>query len=172
MASMAYACSPTSLQLRLAMKSRNCKESPAVLIRTRLRKLDSHVRVLCAAQNGNGVERRPETCPWIASSAAAIIFQGGLIRMMVISLLSPSRRGRTGFKSSLLSGIVGAGVAGVILVAGLTFAALSLSKRSTSRPKQQMEPLTTQQEVSLFSNLEDDKLETNKSEESSMKQDE
>jgi len=32
----------------------------------------------------------------------------------------------------LLSGIVGAGVAGVILFAGLTFAALSLSKWSTS----------------------------------------
>ncbi|XP_021676794.2 uncharacterized protein LOC110662203 isoform X2 [Hevea brasiliensis] len=116
----------------------------------------------------NGVLKR---VPGLLQALRRIIFQGGLIRMMVISLLSPSRRGRTGFKSSLLSGIVGAGVAGVILVAGLTFAALSLSKRSTSRPKQQMEPLTTQQEVSLFSNLEDDKLETNKSEESSVKQD-
>ncbi|XP_070681582.1 WEB family protein At5g16730, chloroplastic isoform X5 [Malus domestica] len=50
---------------------------------------------------------------------------------------------------SLLSGTVGAGVAGVVLVAGLTFAALSLGKRKNSSPKQQMEPLTTQQERSL-----------------------
>lgn len=47
-------------------------------------------------------------------------------------------------------GNVGAGVAGVILFAGLTFAALSISKRSFE-PKQHMEPLTKQQEVSLDS---------------------
>ncbi|KAJ6410864.1 hypothetical protein OIU84_007590 [Salix udensis] len=63
-----------------------------------------------------------------------------------------------------LGGTVGAGVAGVILFAGLTFAALSLSKWSTSRPKQQIEPFTTQQEVSLASDKEDDKVEESKSE--------
>ncbi|XP_044468282.1 uncharacterized protein LOC123197868 isoform X2 [Mangifera indica] len=55
---------------------------------------------------------------------------------------------------SLLSGIVGAGVAGVVLFVGLTFATLSLSKRNTSRVKPEMEPLTTQQEVSLAFNNE------------------
>ncbi|XP_065869499.1 uncharacterized protein [Euphorbia lathyris] len=73
--------------------------------------------------------------------------------------------------TSLLSGIVGAGVAGVILVAGLTFAALSLSKRSNSRPKQYMEPLTAQQEVELVSTSEDAEDGNNKSEESSVKLD-
>ncbi|MBA0679859.1 hypothetical protein Goari_011605, partial [Gossypium aridum] len=46
-------------------------------------------------------------------------------------------------------GIMGAGSAGLVLVAGLSFAAMSLSNRSTSRPKQQLEPLTAQQEVSF-----------------------
>ncbi|XP_012474562.1 uncharacterized protein LOC105791161 isoform X2 [Gossypium raimondii] len=44
---------------------------------------------------------------------------------------------------------MGAGSAGLVLVAGLSFAAMSLSNRSTSRPKQQLEPLTAQQEVSF-----------------------
>ncbi|TYH57980.1 hypothetical protein ES332_D08G125300v1 [Gossypium tomentosum] len=44
---------------------------------------------------------------------------------------------------------MGAGSAGLVLVAGLSFAAMYLSNRSTSRPKQQLEPLTAQQEVSF-----------------------
>ncbi|XP_062153483.1 uncharacterized protein LOC133861704 isoform X2 [Alnus glutinosa] len=59
---------------------------------------------------------------------------------------------------SLLSGFVGAGVAGVILVSGLTFAALSMSKRNNLRSSQQMEPLTTQQEVSLASDDQNDSI--------------
>ncbi|XP_068502786.1 uncharacterized protein [Phaseolus vulgaris] len=50
---------------------------------------------------------------------------------------------------SLLSGVVGVGVAGVLLLSGLTFAALSLGKRTGSRPQQHMKPLTTQQEEIL-----------------------
>ncbi|XP_050221475.1 uncharacterized protein LOC126671730 isoform X2 [Mercurialis annua] len=65
--------------------------------------------------------------------------------------------------------MVGAGAAGVIIFVGLTFAALSLSKRTASRTKQQMEPLTAQQEVSVLTNDEDGKVEENKSEESSEK---
>ncbi|XP_021615363.1 uncharacterized protein LOC110617070 isoform X4 [Manihot esculenta] len=166
MASMASTCSPTSLQLRLAAVKRSCKGSPAVLIQTRLRKLDPHVRMLCTAQNGYGVERRSDRCPWIASSSATDNLAGWSD--------SDDDDQSTESKSQgmkWLQGIVVAGVAGVILVAGLTFAALSLSKRSTSRPKQQMETLTTQQEVSLGSNVEDDTIEKNKSEESSVKQD-
>lgn len=54
-------------------------------------------------------------------------------------------------------GFVGAGIAGVFLISGLTFAALSLSKRNNLRPSQQMEPLTTQQEESLASDDQHDK---------------
>ncbi|XP_039032108.1 uncharacterized protein LOC120167048 isoform X2 [Hibiscus syriacus] len=60
---------------------------------------------------------------------------------------------------SLLLGIVGAGSAGLVLVAGLSFAAMSLSNRTASRPKQQSEPLTAQQEVSI--DTEGEKAEEN-----------
>ncbi|XVF53591.1 hypothetical protein PTKIN_Ptkin05aG0110600 [Pterospermum kingtungense] len=56
---------------------------------------------------------------------------------------------------------MGPGSAGVVLVAGLSFAAMSLSNRNTSRPKQ---PLTAQQEVSLASDNESDKVEENEGE--------
>ncbi|KAK9143746.1 hypothetical protein Syun_013146 [Stephania yunnanensis] len=52
---------------------------------------------------------------------------------------------------SSLAGVVGAGVAGVILAAGLAVAALSLSKRIAPEPKHHMEPLTSQQEAHLSS---------------------
>ncbi|XP_039035627.1 uncharacterized protein LOC120172162 [Hibiscus syriacus] len=60
---------------------------------------------------------------------------------------------------SLLLGIVGAGSAGLVLVAGLSFAAMSLSNRSASRTKQQLQPLTVQQEVSI--DTEGEKAEEN-----------
>lgn len=51
-----------------------------------------------------------------------------------------------------LAGILAAGAAGIVLVAGLTFAALSMSKRSTSvKVKEQMEPMTEEQENLLSS---------------------
>ncbi|TYH05906.1 hypothetical protein ES288_A08G116400v1 [Gossypium darwinii] len=49
---------------------------------------------------------------------------------------------------------MGAGSAGLVLVAGFSFAAMSLSNRSTSRPKQQLEPLTAQQEDSFDNDSE------------------
>ncbi|KAF3674895.1 putative cytochrome 89A2-like [Capsicum annuum] len=55
-----------------------------------------------------------------------------------------------------IAGLVGAGAAGIILVSGLTFAALSISRRSSTRIKQQMEPLTEQQEMSINSDNHND----------------
>ncbi|KAK6794488.1 hypothetical protein RDI58_007941 [Solanum bulbocastanum] len=52
--------------------------------------------------------------------------------------------------------MVGAGAAGIILVSGLTFAALSINRRSSTRIKQQMEPLTTQEEMSIDSDNHND----------------
>ncbi|XP_043715894.1 uncharacterized protein LOC122664230 isoform X2 [Telopea speciosissima] len=75
-------------------------------------------------------------------------------------------------RSSLLSGIIGVGVAGVILAAGLTFASISLSKRSTSGMKPQMEPLTVQQEVSLASGDQDDGVEVVRNEDDTVVPDE
>ncbi|GAV79303.1 hypothetical protein CFOL_v3_22768 [Cephalotus follicularis] len=145
MASTTATCSPSSLQLRLAM---NCRKSPAIiLVRSRLKKIDRQVSVLCVAQcwasnrNGNFAERRHNGSSWVGSDSKADTFSGW----------SRSDNGDDSIESQRkkwFTGFVGAGVAGVVLVAGLTFAALSLNKRNTSR---QMGPLTTHQEVLLVS---------------------
>ncbi|CAK7337312.1 unnamed protein product [Dovyalis caffra] len=156
--SMAATCSPTSLQLRLAMACHNCRKSPATLTRPWMRKkeVDSTLRLLFLAQN----ERRRNGGSWVGSSSSADSFAGWS------DSDNGSDQSTEHQRKKWLEGIVGAGVAGVLLFAGLTFAALSLSKRSTSRPKQQMESFTSQQEVSLASDKEDDKVEESKNEES------
>ncbi|KAJ8771486.1 hypothetical protein K2173_026663 [Erythroxylum novogranatense] len=98
-------------------------------------------------------------------SPRMIISLDGPIRIAKSRLLS--RRERNGLE---FSGMVGAGVAGVVIMASLTFAALSLSKRR-SKPIQQMEPLTAQQETSLQCENDYNEVEENKSEEKSMKPD-
>ncbi|CAJ2666759.1 unnamed protein product [Trifolium pratense] len=55
-------------------------------------------------------------------------------------------------------GVVGVGVAGVLIFTGLTFVAVSLGKRNGSRQEQQMNPLTTHQEVILSSDDRDDDI--------------
>ncbi|GLT66417.1 hypothetical protein SLA2020_387820 [Shorea laevis] len=58
MASTTATWSPSSLQLRLVL---NCRKSPAILVRTRLGRLDRRVRVLCVAhgeaRNGNASDK-------------------------------------------------------------------------------------------------------------------
>ncbi|KAF9672029.1 hypothetical protein SADUNF_Sadunf12G0111900 [Salix dunnii] len=149
--SVAATCSPTSLQLRLAFNFHNCGRAPATLTRAwvRKKKIDGDLRFLFLSRN----EPRRDGTSWVVSSS-----------------WTDSDSGRDesieNQRKKWFGGIVGAGVAGVILFAGLTFAALSLSKRSTSRPKQEMEPFTTQQEISLVSDKEDDKVQESESEES------
>ncbi|XP_074291318.1 uncharacterized protein LOC141618105 [Silene latifolia] len=57
-------------------------------------------------------------------------------------------------KKQGIGGIVGVGLASVFLVASITAAALSIGKRSSSRPRQTMEPLTEQQEQLVTSGEE------------------
>ncbi|EEF49093.1 conserved hypothetical protein [Ricinus communis] len=160
--SMASTCSPTSLQLRLALNCRKCRGSPVLLIlQARATRIDRHSHKLCASHIGYGVQRPRYGSPWTASSSAAADNFAGW---------TDSGDGDQSVetqKKKWIQGMVGAGVAGIILVAGLTFAALSLSKRTTLKTKQQMEPLTVQQEVSLVSDDEEDKIEKNTSAESS-----
>lgn len=47
MASTSATCSPSSLQLRLALNCKNCGKFPSVLVRARVRKLDPRLRVIC-----------------------------------------------------------------------------------------------------------------------------
>ncbi|XP_031281082.1 uncharacterized protein LOC116139556 isoform X1 [Pistacia vera] len=145
MASVTATCSPSSLQLRLALNCRNCGNSPAMLIRSRFKKLNHPVRLFCYIPTGG---QRRDGNSWIRSNSTGDTFSGWS------SSDNDGEKSLESQRKKWFGGIVGAGVAGVVLLAGLFFAALSLSKRSTSRVKPEMELLTAQQEVSLASNNE------------------
>ncbi|XP_022736010.1 uncharacterized protein LOC111289322 isoform X3 [Durio zibethinus] len=165
MASTAATLSPSSPQLRLALRCGNRVESRAVLVGARTRKLDCcRLRLLSVSRSrSKGVERRRNGASRIVADstagAGADTFSGWSDSDHVEDSVDSKRNG-------LFGGIMGAGSAGLVLVAGLSFATMSLSNRSTSRPKQQMEPLTAQEEVSisLASDNESDKVEENESE--------
>ncbi|KAI4351720.1 hypothetical protein L6164_006047 [Bauhinia variegata] len=152
MASMTTATwSPSSLQLRLAMNYGNCRKFP-VIVQSRMRKLNRGVRVLCVGQSGagsgSGLERPPNGGTWVGSDSKIDGFSGW----------SNSEGAENSQEKKSNGGVVGAGVAGVLLLAGFTFAAISVNKRISSRSKQQMEPLTAQQEVLLSSDDHNDKV--------------
>ncbi|XP_052210335.1 uncharacterized protein LOC127813411 isoform X2 [Diospyros lotus] len=153
MASPSTTWSPSSFQLRLAF---NCRKPPPVFIRAlRIgKKLDRRrVRVISVA--GDGVERRPAGNSWINSSSSADAFSGWSGADGGGEQAVESQRKRW------FGGIVGAGAAGLILVAGLTFAALSVSKRRINRPALEIEPLKTQHEVLLAYDDQNDRVEQN-----------
>ncbi|XP_042048894.1 uncharacterized protein LOC121794681 isoform X1 [Salvia splendens] len=137
---------PTSFQLKFAFARRKPK---LAFVQTRLPKIDrrrvelaSHV-VRSSTVNGNGLERRsPDNSSWTNSNSAADDFSGWATGD------AEKRSGDPKPKKSLV-GILAGGVAGVILVAGITLAAFSMSRRSTTRIGEQMEQLTAEQEESL-----------------------
>ncbi|KAM5557361.1 hypothetical protein ABKV19_024644 [Rosa sericea] len=137
MANVTAAWSPSSLQLRWALNSGNCSKPSPILRR---------VRVLCVAQDrgrsagNNGLQRGRNGSSWVESKPGTADGLSGW---------SGSDDEEDSKKKKWSGGLVGAGVAGVILVAGVTFAALSSGKKANTRPKPQMEPLTTEQEVLL-----------------------
>ncbi|KAL2334723.1 hypothetical protein Fmac_015936 [Flemingia macrophylla] len=141
MASIVPTCSPTSLQLRLAFAAPKFPRAPHV--RTRLL---NRLRPLRAAQNTAGSEwagpgPKPDGLSgWSDADADAEL------------------RTDDAPKKDSLGGVVGVGVAGVFLLSGLTFAALSLGKRIGSKPQQQMKPLTTLEEKLLSSDDHNDEI--------------
>ncbi|XP_012474561.1 uncharacterized protein LOC105791161 isoform X1 [Gossypium raimondii] len=140
MASTSASWSPSSPQLRLAFRCRNCREPrPLLLLDYRRPRLLS-----VSLSRTKELERRRNVASRIVSDSAAgaDTFSGWSDSDTVEDSIGSGGRRRFG-------GIMGAGSAGLVLVAGLSFAAMSLSNRSTSRPKQQLEPLTAQQEVSF-----------------------
>ncbi|GMP70263.1 hypothetical protein CsSME_00029192 [Camellia sinensis var. sinensis] len=158
--------SPSSFQLRLAL---NCRKSHTVFVRMRIgTKLDRGFRVISlsgdTSRNGNGLQQRPKrNSSWINSNSSADSFSGW-------SGNDGGEKSVHSQRKNWLGGIVGAGVAGVVLVAGLTFATLSISKRNTSRPAE-MEPLTTQQEVLLDSDDQNDRVVQDEESKDTMKED-
>ncbi|KAF3961913.1 hypothetical protein CMV_013523 [Castanea mollissima] len=67
--------SSSSLQLRLALNCRNCRKSPAILVRMQLGNSSRRVRVFCVAQdearNENGVEWRHNKGPLVGLDSTA-----------------------------------------------------------------------------------------------------
>ncbi|XP_024029202.1 myosin-7B isoform X3 [Morus notabilis] len=146
MASATATCSPSSLQLRFALNSGNCRKPPVLLVRGQLWKQNRCARSLFPSQggatNGSGPERRRNGVSWIRSDSAADGFSGW-------SSTDGGEESADSERKKWLGGVVGTGLAGILLAAGLTFAALSLGKRGNSGAKH-MEPLTTQEEESLL----------------------
>ncbi|KAL6123223.1 hypothetical protein ACLB2K_075745 [Fragaria x ananassa] len=161
MANVTATWSPSSLQLRWAMNSGNCSKPSPILVRMR------RARVVCASQDRgrsagstNGVQRGRNGSSWVESkSTTADRFSGW----------SGSEEEDDSRKKKWSGGLVAAGVAGVILVAGVTIAALSSGNKANTRPKPQMEPLTTEQEQVLLVN--DDRNAEDVDEQRDMKQD-
>ncbi|KAH6815504.1 hypothetical protein C2S51_020324 [Perilla frutescens var. frutescens] len=137
---------PTSFQLKFALAGR---KPQLAFVQTRLPKIDrrsvklASVVVRSSAVNGNGLERRSSgNSSWTNLNSAADDFSGWA------NGDAEKHSGDRKPKQSLV-GILVAGAAGIVLVAGITFAAFSMSRRSTSRVREQMEPLTVEQEKSL-----------------------
>ncbi|XP_011084429.1 uncharacterized protein LOC105166682 isoform X4 [Sesamum indicum] len=153
---------PSSFQLKLALGSR---KYPFAFVRTRLPELERRslnfvsVVVRSSAVGSNGVGQRSSgNSSWVNANSSADDLSGWA------NADGEPESGDSKRKQSLV-GILGAGAAGVILLVGLTFAALSISKKSTSGVKKEMEPLTTQQEKSLSSDNYEDEAEEEKSKE-------
>ncbi|KAK4789206.1 hypothetical protein SAY86_020525 [Trapa natans] len=164
MASVADTWSPSSLQLHFVLGRASCRRfSPAILVGIRLRKPDNRIRVLCVARNGNGGQSRRSLGSWAGVSGEADSLSGwsasGDEQESKPEQDEPQ-------KKKLYGGIVGGAV---ILVAGLTFAALSFGKRSSPRTKQEMEPLTTQQELRLVYDDQRDQYEDPEDEDKQIK---
>ncbi|KAD4584844.1 hypothetical protein R6Q59_036371 [Mikania micrantha] len=146
--------SPTSYQLRSAVV--NCRKypSPSVFLRMHVHKLEHQVRCFSGSIDNANVHKRRRS-----SGFAVNGFSGwsGDDNGTEDLKESPPEKGWSG-------GIVGAAVAGIVLVGGLTFAALSISRRA-SGSKKNMDTLTEHQEESLTSvdqvdNVEDEGTET------------
>ncbi|KAH1042899.1 hypothetical protein GYH30_024973 [Glycine max] len=134
-------CTPTSLQLRLAFAAPKFPHAPHVRMRNfKLNRL----RPLRAAQDGVSSE-------WAGSGPKLDGFSGW-------SDTDAEQRPNNAPKKDSYGGVVGVGVAGVLLLSGLTFAALSLGKQTGSRPEQHMKTLTTQQEELLSSDDHNDEI--------------
>ncbi|TKY51312.1 hypothetical protein E2542_SST22823 [Spatholobus suberectus] len=127
---MASITAPNSLQIRLAFSAPNFTKFP-ILLHSRLPHFGRRVRIFCVANNGNGSKSVP-------------------IRVGSDDLSDSEVK-----KNESYGGVVGVGVAGVLL-SGLVFAALFFGRRNSAR---QMKLLTTHQEVLLSSDDCNDKIE-------------
>ncbi|KAL1226202.1 hypothetical protein V5N11_010044 [Cardamine amara subsp. amara] len=142
MASATATWTPNSLQLRLALSSGVRRKSHSVYLRpSRFVRKSGCGIVVCALQ-------KPEADAWTGSDSS---------KSPADNLAgwddsgNDDKKSSRAKKKSWIEGVVGAGVAGIILAVGLSYAAASFSKRNTPRLKQEMQPLASQQESILLS---------------------
>ncbi|GAA0166315.1 hypothetical protein LIER_21494 [Lithospermum erythrorhizon] len=128
---------PSSFQVRLGL---NCRKSGGVIVRVQKQLNHNRSRICCVSNSPNNNNNNNSTNTHADDANA---FAGWSS--------SPQDS-----HSTQLPGIVGAGLAGIFLVAGLMFAAFSIANKRTSKSIQQMEPLTIQQETSLASEDHDE----------------
>ncbi|CAH9090558.1 unnamed protein product [Cuscuta epithymum] len=154
MGSLTATLSPNSFQLRLAL---NCRKPSTLLVRVCVGKKDYNHRLHLLflgenhhARNRNGLERRN----FLVNSVTPEAEFGGW------SEADEAERSIEAQEKQPIGGLLQAGVAGVVLVAGIVFATLSISKLCKPRLKQCMDPLTTQQETSVISDNHNDRVES------------
>ncbi|KAJ9545756.1 hypothetical protein OSB04_025463 [Centaurea solstitialis] len=143
--------SPTSYQLRLSAFS--CRKyhhpSPSVILRMRGEKIDLRIRCFEVSRDNVTLIHQRNGSRFCVNAFSG--WSGDENGEEEVVDESPQKKRWSG-------GIVGAAVAGVVLVAGLAFATLSISKR-TAGPKQNLEKLTPHQEESLVSDEQNDNVE-------------
>ncbi|KAL1565553.1 hypothetical protein AAHA92_07756 [Salvia divinorum] len=137
---------PTSFQLKFALAGR---KPNLPFLHTRLPMIDrrsvelASVVVRSSAVNGSDLEQRsPGNSSWTNLNSAGDDFSGWVNG-------GAEKHSIDHKPKKSLAGILAAGAAGIVLVTGITFAAFSVSRRSTSGVGEQMEPLTIEQEEAL-----------------------
>ncbi|PKA55011.1 hypothetical protein AXF42_Ash003648 [Apostasia shenzhenica] len=140
---MALLMSPTSPGLLQLRSGRRCRESSSVFLRSRFRPYRCRILLVCSAVGHNSEETEGQS--WSSKDAPSDSFAGWFGSDGEGGGSSSSKRG--------IGGMLGAGLAGFFFIGGALFATLSLSNRISSSSrigvKQQMRPLTTEQEVLL-----------------------
>ncbi|VFQ99633.1 unnamed protein product [Cuscuta campestris] len=154
MSSLTASLSPTSFQLRLTFSSRKPSN---LLVRVHVGKKDYNHRLHLLSiggktlgRNGNGLERHDFLVNSVSSADEFAGWSGA----------DEAERSNDAEGKQSIAGLLGAGVAGIVLVAGIIFATLSVSKHNMSRSKQRMDPLKTQQVMTVVG---DDHIDTTES---------
>ncbi|GAB2249848.1 hypothetical protein Droror1_Dr00013207 [Drosera rotundifolia] len=146
------ASSPSCYQLRFSFESR--KSQPQLLVTSRLLRSDRRWSGLIRCCGFNGAQRvrlgggSDQSWSRLAASSTELSdwAAGDGVGGELVSDEEPQKSG--------IGGIMGAALAGVFLVTGLTFAALAIGRRGTQRVMQEMKPLSQQQAMLLSSSEE------------------
>uniref|UniRef100_A0A1J3EJS5 SLH domain-containing protein n=1 Tax=Noccaea caerulescens TaxID=107243 RepID=A0A1J3EJS5_NOCCA len=160
MASATATWTPNSLQLRLALSSSVRRGSHSGYLRPSRFGRKSGCGVVCVSQ-------KPEVEAWTGSDSSKPPADG----LAGWDDSGNDDKSSRAAKKSWIEGVVGAGVVGIFFVAGLSYAVASFNKPTTPRLKQEMQPLTSQQENVLISSDEppSEEVKLVKSEETNLK---